>query len=124
MKRNCVALALLAALVVWLASSRAGDGDFKSLFNGKNFEGWKFELGKADPEKTFKVKDGIIVVSGNPNGYSTPTRATRTTSYALTGATNGPRVLKTMRNSAATADFWSTSRNRTKFGPSASKSRA
>ena len=69
MKRICVVLALLAAAVVWLGSSRAGDSGFKNLFNGKNFEGWKFELGKADPEKTFKVKDGIIVVSGNPNGY-------------------------------------------------------
>ena len=69
MKRICVVLALLAAAVVWLGSSRAGDSGFKNLFNGKNFEGWKFELGKADPEKTFKVKDGIIVVSGNPFGY-------------------------------------------------------
>jgi 3-keto-disaccharide hydrolase len=69
MKRNCVVLFLLAAAVVWLGPSRAGEGDFKALFNGKNFDGWKFELGKADPAKTFKVEEGVIVVSGHPNGY-------------------------------------------------------
>jgi hypothetical protein len=69
MKRICVVVALLAAVVMWLGSSRAGESGFKDLFNGKNFEGWKFELGKADPEKTFKVEKSIIVVSGRPNGY-------------------------------------------------------
>jgi hypothetical protein len=69
MKRIWVTAALLGALVVGLSTSRAGEGDFKSLFNGKNLEGWKFEVGKADPEKTFTVKKGIIVVSGSPNGY-------------------------------------------------------
>ena len=69
MKRIWVTAALLGALVVWLGTSRAGEGDFKNLFNGKNLEGWKFEVGKADPEKTFMVKKGIIVVSGSPNGY-------------------------------------------------------
>jgi hypothetical protein len=69
MKRIWGTAALLGGLVVWLGVSRAGEGDFKSLFNGKNLEGWKFELGKADPEKTFMVKEGIIIVGGTPNGY-------------------------------------------------------
>ena len=69
MKRIWGTVALLGVVLAWLGSSRAGEGDFKDLFNGKNLEGWKFEVGKADPEKTFTVKEGIIVVSGNPNGY-------------------------------------------------------
>jgi hypothetical protein len=69
MKRIWVTVPLLGALVAWLGMSRAGEGDFKSLFNGKNFDGWKFEVGKADPEKTFMVKKGVIVVTGHPNGY-------------------------------------------------------
>src|SRR5262249_6046082 len=53
-----------------LAVSRAADDkDFVPIFNGKDFTGIKFELGKADPEKTFSVKDGVIVVTGKPNGY-------------------------------------------------------
>ena len=65
---------LMTAVALFCTTTTAAEekkdgGGFKPLFNGKNFEGWKFELGKADPEKTFKVKDGIIVVSGNPNGY-------------------------------------------------------
>jgi hypothetical protein len=50
-------------------SQAADDKDFVSLFNGKDLTGFKFEVGKADPEKTFSVKDGIIVVTGKPNGY-------------------------------------------------------
>jgi 3-keto-disaccharide hydrolase len=44
---------------------------FKPLFNGTNLEGWKTFLkdDKADPAKTFVVKDGEIQVSGEPFGY-------------------------------------------------------
>jgi hypothetical protein len=46
------------------------DDGFKAIFNGKDLSGWKVQLGsKDDPEKTFAVKDGIIHVSGKPNGY-------------------------------------------------------
>lgn len=55
--------------------TRAGD-DFKPLFNGKDLKGWKFFLAedkkateKADPLKSFVVKDGEIQVPGFPNGY-------------------------------------------------------
>src|SRR5262245_58851311 len=66
----------LAALVVALVgfhpvTAGGKDEGFKPLFNGTDFTGWKFVLAKkdADPAKTFTVKEGIIVVTGNPNGY-------------------------------------------------------
>lgn len=67
--------ALFAGLLVLGNSVNAGgekvEKGFKKLFNGKNLEGWKFQLSNknADPSKTFYVKDGVIVVSGRPNGY-------------------------------------------------------
>jgi len=70
MKRIWVTAALLGALVVWLGTSRAGEGEFKNLFNGQDLKGWRFLVPKtADPDKTFMVQDGIIVVSGKPDGY-------------------------------------------------------
>ena len=69
MKRIWGSVALFGALLACLGMSRAGEKGFKSLFNGKNFDGWKFEIGKGDPEKTFMVHNGVIVVSGHPNGY-------------------------------------------------------
>ena len=63
--------ALTVGTIAWSApSARAGEG-FTPLFNGKDLTGWKFFLAdkKADPAKTFVVKDGVIEVSGFPNGY-------------------------------------------------------
>jgi hypothetical protein len=67
---------VLAAGAAWLtagASAEAPKGDeagFKPLFNGKDLTGWKAVLpGKADPEKTFTVKGGVLDISGHPNGY-------------------------------------------------------
>lgn len=54
-------LTLIASAVVV-----AGDDGFKDLFNGKDLTGWKTVGGKDD---TFTVKEGVIVVSGKPNGY-------------------------------------------------------
>jgi hypothetical protein len=72
MLRLGLPLAAFAAVVVG-GAVRADPKDakgFKPLFNGKDFTGWQFELGKGgEPGKTFQVKDGIIVVSGKPNGY-------------------------------------------------------
>jgi hypothetical protein len=41
------------------------------LFNGKNFDGWRFHLGNegGDNKGTFTVEDGIILCSGRPTGY-------------------------------------------------------
>ncbi len=63
--------ALLAGLFL-LAPARAekkAEG-FTDLFNGKDLKGWKFYFAKdADPEKTWSVKEGVIVCTGKPNGY-------------------------------------------------------
>ncbi|MBM3996175.1 MAG: DUF1080 domain-containing protein [Planctomycetes bacterium] len=44
---------------------------FTPLFNGKDLSGWKTFLkdGKADPAKTFVVKNGEVQVTGEPWGY-------------------------------------------------------
>src|SRR5689334_23058862 len=67
---------LLSAVVLAAAALCAGatdekDDGFTSLFNGKDLTGWKFKLPKADadPSATFKVKDGVLVITGKPNGY-------------------------------------------------------
>ncbi len=54
-----------AALVVGPAS--AADEDFKPLFNGKDLTGLKITPETA--KETFTVQDGVLVVSGKPNGY-------------------------------------------------------
>ena len=75
MKHKTVRIVLpvtaLAAVCLLLGqAARAGDEGFKQLFNGKDLSGWKtIVAGDADPDKTFSVKDGVIVVSGKPNGY-------------------------------------------------------
>jgi hypothetical protein len=71
--RHCLPLLALVAAVAWLGAVSAADDDkdFTPLFNGKDLSGFKIELGKEDNEKskTFTVKDGVIIVSGKPNGY-------------------------------------------------------
>lgn len=64
-------LAGAALLGLVVAVVRAADDDgFTSLFNGKDLSGWKAIIaGKGDADKTFKVDDGVIIVSGNPAGY-------------------------------------------------------
>jgi uncharacterized protein (TIGR03000 family) len=54
-----------------LVAVAAADNAFKDLFNGKDLSGWKAYMKdeKADPSKTFVVKDGEIQVSGEPFGY-------------------------------------------------------
>ena len=39
------------------------------LFNGKDLTGWVPVLESESEEPVFKVEDGVIVVSGKPNGY-------------------------------------------------------
>jgi hypothetical protein len=62
----------LFAAALLLGNASAADKDdegFKDLFNGKDFTGLKFEIGKSDPAKTWSVKDGVIICTGKPNGY-------------------------------------------------------
>src|SRR5215212_4754486 len=57
-----VALALGSAAI---AAEPDKDG-FRPLFNGKDLAGWKYV---NTPEKTFYVKDGEVITTGNPTGF-------------------------------------------------------
>jgi 3-keto-disaccharide hydrolase len=50
-------------------AAAADDDGFISLFNGKDLTGWQTFVGDGDAAKTFTVKKGMIVVSGQPFGY-------------------------------------------------------
>lgn len=69
MVRICLCLAVLAPALV--SAGSAQDEGFETLFNGKDFTGWKFFMGKADadPTKTFSVQDGAVICTGKPAGY-------------------------------------------------------
>jgi hypothetical protein len=70
--RRWLPAALLAIAFGLLGAVHAADKDdgFTSLFNGKDFAGWKFFLpGDADPTKTWSIQGGVIVCTGKPNGY-------------------------------------------------------
>jgi len=72
-RRTTLLLAVAAAFTLLgtapAADDKKADEGYKDLFNGKDFTGFKFELGKSDPEKTLSVKDGVIICTGKPNGY-------------------------------------------------------
>lgn len=65
------AVALALGAPAWLTAAESGDQRWTPLFNGKNFDGWNFHLGKegAGNEGTFTVKDGVLICSGKPSGY-------------------------------------------------------
>jgi hypothetical protein len=57
------------SLVVFATTAVAADPDkdgFVPLFNGKDLSGWEYV---NTPQKTFYVKDGMIVTTGNPTGF-------------------------------------------------------
>ena len=63
---------LLAGVCLPLANAKDKDtGKWTPLFNGKDLSNFAFHLGKkaTENEGTFSVKDGVIIVSGNPAGY-------------------------------------------------------
>jgi Domain of Unknown Function (DUF1080) len=65
--------ALLAAIMT-VNASFAADDDFKPLFNGKDFSGWrKYMFSKDNPkpdlEGNWKIVDGVIQCAGGLNGY-------------------------------------------------------
>ncbi len=66
-------LALLACLALCVPATAADKDDegFTSLFNGKDFKGWKMILKKkdADSEKTWSIEKGVIICTGKPDGY-------------------------------------------------------
>jgi hypothetical protein len=49
-----------------VAFARAQDAGFESLFNGRDFTGWRFSLQKTgDPwPENWKIKDGVIYLTG------------------------------------------------------------
>jgi len=55
-----LALALCATLPVFAADDEAG---FKSLMDGKTFNGWKLA---TENTNTFRLEDGAFVANGNP----------------------------------------------------------
>jgi len=53
------------------------------LFNGKNLDGWAFELrGDGDPKTVWKVEGGVIKCGGRPPGYMRTEKAYK--NYKLT----------------------------------------
>jgi hypothetical protein len=66
-----VGLAILAGLGLGCLqpSAQAADKEgFVSLFNGKDLTGFK-TFPEKDAEKTWSVKDGVLICTGKPNGY-------------------------------------------------------
>ncbi|TAF74369.1 MAG: DUF1080 domain-containing protein [Bacteroidetes bacterium] len=64
---------LLLFIIVLFCTSTTLKSDSELIFNGKDFSGWytyldKHGIGK-DPEKVFKIEDGILHISGKENGY-------------------------------------------------------
>lgn len=73
--QRCLSLLALAGSI-WVAGAAAAadekkDEGFVNLFNGTDFTGFKFELGKSTspPDKTWSVKEGVIICTGKPAGY-------------------------------------------------------
>jgi hypothetical protein len=62
---------LLAGTAMFASATAAEDKEgFSDLFDGKDLSGWKVILQKdADPAKTLSVHDGVLVCTGQPNGY-------------------------------------------------------
>jgi len=53
------------------AEDKADNDGFTPIFNGKDFTGWKMHLkdAKADPAKTWSIKDETIICTGHPAGF-------------------------------------------------------
>ncbi len=65
-----VGIVFLTAPNLLLGQEDTEDG-WTPLFNGQDFDGWQFHLGKegADNDGTFTIDDGILICSGKPSGY-------------------------------------------------------
>ncbi len=60
------AVALLAAIPVLHAADNTPPEGFTALFNGKDLKGW---VPVNVAPSTYTVRDGMIIISGNPTGY-------------------------------------------------------
>jgi hypothetical protein len=68
-----------------------------TLFNGKDFEGWKFHLGQegADNQGTFTIKEGILICTGKPAGYMYTQKSYRNYTLRVEFAFKRPKGLAT-----------------------------
>ncbi len=70
MNTSSVILALFAALAG--LTSQAADAPAIKLLNGKDLDAFTVfmkDSGNADPDKVFTVRDGMLYISGQRNGY-------------------------------------------------------
>ena len=59
-RRLAIAVGLVAIVRLVATGTQVVEPGFTSLFNGKDFTGWKF----SGPAEAFKIQDGIIVANG------------------------------------------------------------
>jgi hypothetical protein len=54
-----------------LSAQENTEEGWTALFNGKDFDGWQFHLGRegADNDGTYTIQDGVVICSGKPSGY-------------------------------------------------------
>lgn len=58
--RRCFAMLALSLLSVSVATAKEGEGQWKELFDGKTFDGWK---ANESPD-SWKIEDGALVAHG------------------------------------------------------------
>jgi hypothetical protein len=66
--RNMKALLPLLCPAFMIFTQAFGAEEPRVLFNGKNFEGWEFDIisSKVEPGEIWSVRDGMIVCQGRP----------------------------------------------------------
>lgn len=54
-----------------LVAQQEADEGWAPLFNGKDFDGWRFQLGREGTANkgTFTIEDGLLICEGQPAGY-------------------------------------------------------
>ena len=75
--KSILITSILIVAVAGFVASSCGSGKSKAeaekvmLFNGKDLNNWAFHLrtDTVDPAGVFTVKDGVILITGNPFGY-------------------------------------------------------
>jgi hypothetical protein len=99
-QRAVLALTLILATLLtapgFLDGKEADDDGWATLFNGKDFDGWKFHFGKDTTanDGTFTIKDGILICSGKPSGYMYTAKSYRAFTLQFECAFKRPEGLK------------------------------
>jgi hypothetical protein len=62
---------LIVVVAIACVFTTSGCASRKVLFNGKNFDGWKFHVAdkSVDVSDVWSVKDGVVHCKGQPRGY-------------------------------------------------------